>query len=342
MKKFLTIATLTIVAIGCTKTEIGVREEADPLTFSPVQAGLKTKAANPFPQSESFTAYAYKHDGPWDGNSTEDWIPGKEVKYYADAAAPFKGNSWHTETPYYWPTSGYLTFFAYAPASLTASFTPSAGVVVEGYDVGANKDIDLLVADPAKDMSLTDNKEVPTVFRHKLTKITFKVSTDKDYTNGHDPLVSGDVTFTLNSIAFNKISHKGTYTQMPDDSWNLEYDDNYTASVYSGNLGFGHEEKSVSPAMTYFLPQEFNDETATVSVIYTVSTSNGTDTPVAEQITKTIPLRDIQGATYDYKWAINKSIVYRLQFSLLGNLIYWDPTIEDWEDETHGYTPIVK
>lgn len=344
MKKILALAAIAVAAIGCTKTEVDVKEEAAPLTFSPIQAGVKTKAQT-FPETKSFKSFAFKHAGTWASSysTAEPFINGDEVSYYDAAEAPFKEKSWHTTNPYYWPASGYVTFFAAAPVELNVSCAKNTGIMLSSYDVNssANKNTDFMVADVANDQTKT-NGTVQTVFRHKLTRIDFKISTAADYANGHTEgsYAAADITFELESVKFTGVKHIGTYMQNPtgeNDGWicNDEVED---VALYDGSFAFGNDVQTLTTSQEIFLPQVFDTaETGMVVVKYKKNTYSSATDYSTEEVTVTKSLRELQ-TSYDFAWGKNKHITYNLVIDLDQQLIYWNPVIEEWAPESHDIT----
>ena len=93
------------------------------------------------------------------------------------------------------------------------------------------------------------------------------------------------------------------------------------------NIEVTNTSTSVSEAdevTKIYIPQEFTDDTATITIDYTITTKVGT-TEVEDNCTKTIPIK-----SKFTKWEMGKKYTINLKFSL--DEIYWDPTEEIWED----------
>ena len=94
------------------------------------------------------------------------------------------GTYWSTDDKHFWEDGKTLTFFSYAPASLSSlGLTISKeGVSVNAWDVtdDSKKDKLILVADVAKDKvkneSFAGFTGVPTHFRHKLSKVSIRLA----------------------------------------------------------------------------------------------------------------------------------------------------------------------
>ena len=77
-----------------------------------------------------------------------------------------------------------------------------------------------------------------------------------------------------------------------------------------------------------YIPQAFADETATITVNYTIKTTvhnNGTDSTVEDKCTTTIPIKGKFS-----QWEMGKKYIFNLKFTL--DEITWDPAVEKWED----------
>jgi hypothetical protein len=261
MKKIVLIALPALALIAsCSKTEV-TPAQTDPqqIAFTPLNGKLSTKAmidrTSYATTDPSFGSFAYYlASGDWNSAANAKnaslYVPTSEVKYSAAAT------TWTTDTPYYWPKSGKVTFFAYSPYSYQETaggaidVTKGAnndGLVIYNYDVDAHQLTDLMVADITKSKDKTANetnggyKGVPIVFQHKLSQIVginiTTVKTDAttsalkeyDYANKHDgttgkEYVAGDVVFKLKNVSINLLNTKGHFSysntyDTPVSSW---------------------------------------------------------------------------------------------------------------------------
>ncbi len=247
MKKELIIPSLGIVAAvffsACSKNEVvSIADAPQKISLSPLTGKLSTRALldgatynADFPSFGTF-AYYLPEGKNWDAyyNDATLYIPKSEVKYQEDADN--KNHNWTTATPYYWPKTGGLTFFAYSPYYYQEStgvelpvfelkdglyIGNPAGTIEELYDVDAHQETDILVAEIQKGCSgnTTNGRYsgVPIIFHHKLSQIIgMDFSTDKDYANGHDgtsgnEYSAGDKVFRLLKVELKNLSVKGFY-----------------------------------------------------------------------------------------------------------------------------------
>lgn len=353
MKKLFYFAAAAVALAACAKNEVipvnsGENQE---ITFN---VAPKTKAdpqtqPGEFSTDNVFASWAYylPKDKTWNANWKE------AVEYigteYVGSTISFKSNVWKDQTTsYYWPKDGSLTFFAYSLNSKKLAETvgecffycekeeASTKVSNDQYGISgilnldAHPNTDFLVADIAYDKKANEDKYnftgVPTLFRHRLSRVQFAVKKNADYAN---------TKITLNSITFNHLSCGMTYTQFLKDSEGNFSESiipatNYKSQEYT-NTDFDvtsrdfvavPEAKEVS---YIYIPQNFKSEntTATINVTYTVTYKTG----ISETYTKTINVKDI----FD-SWEMGKKYTFNLIFSL--NEITWAPAVEEWAPVT--------
>ena len=179
-KRVLTYLALALL-LSCTRIEVQDWEPQSLVAYNVVSStAAQTKATTAFPTTSTFMSSAYQLNSgqSWDSNyasSTLKFGP-EEVKYM--------GTYWSTDDKHFWEDGKTLTFFSYAPASLSSlGLTISEeGVSVNAWDVtdDSKKDKLILVADVAKDKvkneSFAGFTGVPTHFRHKLSKVSIRLA----------------------------------------------------------------------------------------------------------------------------------------------------------------------
>lgn len=349
MKKYFFILAAAAALAACAKNEVTpvLSQENTEIAYN-VAPKTKTLAANQenFAQGNVFASWAYYLPG------TTTWVEegGKNAgaqAYIANSTISYQDGVWkNATTTYYWPKGGRLTFFAYSLNKENLDLSdgsyfhcaPTTGIAGQ-IDLKKDPNTDFLVAEIAKDKSANVTtyafNGVPTLFKHKLTRVVFTV-TAENYP---------DKSFTLNSIQFNNLNAAAVYGQYNTvdlagaqnptkdylkPSTGAPHMDNpfYTQTdlqVVAGTVTTVPEAKEVTKI---YIPQEFADETATITVNYTIKTTvhdNGTDSTVEDNCTKTIPIKD----TFS-KWEMGKKYIFNLKFAL--DEIKWDPAVEKWED----------
>ena len=368
MKKLFYFAAAAVALAACAKNEVvpvnsGENQEITfnvaPMTKGTVPSTHPSYPVQPgdsryFNTDNHFVSYAYFRG---EGNK---W-PGTVGQIYINAAdISFADNKWkEAGSTYYWPKSdnSSLTFFAWSTNSASTTLAGGAkvscdsksGISVSGYDVTKNNKVDLLVADVAANKNANENiyshNGVPTLFRHKLSYLIFKVKTATNY-------ASAGKEFALKSIKILGVNSRGTYSQNAtttnsDGSYNTvgswEVTDSKTAQTYfdvTDPVVFGDEDIILesdnnfkgSVVQKYYLPQTITaidgDPSSTtdytIEVVYTIKTTEAS-TVTTETVTKYIKASEIYGE----KWEINKKYTCTLTFSL--NEILWDPAVENWD-----------
>lgn len=321
MKKlFFILASAAGILVSCTKNEVA---PAEPQEITYLTAPV-TKAPLTFADANRFRTWAFHDQADWSSASTSAQLylggtSGLEIQKI--------DGKWKNDTQsYYWPKTGKLTFYSYslnkAETFLTAGTVAcsNSGITVTGYDVVQNLNVDFMVADQAEDLTANTTtyvtSGVPTLFRHKLSNVIFKVKTAEDYAGK---------TFTLKSITLNGVAKVADYAQNPGgtEAWG------YTSTT---NVVFSDEEKvfskstEITPAakQSYYIPQEFLDsDDVNATIVYDITTENGSATPAKETVTVIKKLNDI----FDF-WTIGTKYTCTVTVSL--DEILWDPAVEEW------------
>lgn len=174
-----------------------------------------------YPTGVPFAAFAVRHaEGEtWAGNSaTASYL----IKGDAVAYNSYVPGAWATEIPYYWPIKGGMSFFAYSPWAdangnkiNNIAFTPTTGELkVTGWNTNdaKYKGVDLMFADPKYDQTeALAASGVPTVFRHKLSLVSFKAGLIGEYKEG-------GVTYEiqLRKVTLKNVKTQGNYSSIND------------------------------------------------------------------------------------------------------------------------------
>ena len=349
MKKLIVLFSAVAALAACSKNETVPAVSGENMEIS-YKVAPRTKAdPQAFDTDNVFASWAYylPKDKNWRANQAEAKIYiGEEGE--EGATISYVNNVWKNKTTsYYWPKGGSLTFFAYSLNS--NSLTDASGSdthftclndksqygIHGSLNLDTHPNTDFLVADIASDKTVNENiydfNGVPTLFKHKLSRVKFAVKKKADYAN---------TTITLNSITFKKVVYGMTYTQFSNDAAKGIITD----YIYPGTERTKEQEYTktdVVVASTEFvsipdnnevryiyIPQDFKnvkdpEKIATIEVKYTVTFKDG----ISETYTKTLNVKDI----FD-SWEMGKRYTFNLIFSL--DEINWAPAVGDWEDET--------
>ena len=355
MKKLIVLFSAVAALAACSKNAVVPAVSGENVEIS-YKVAPRTKAeADPkaFNTDNVFASWAYylPSGKNWDAN----WEVRKDAKPYigeehVGSTISYKDGVWKDQnTSYYWPKGGSLTFFAYSFNRGNLDLIHDSGntwpIVCHNdqnaYGINAtidlkdNKNLDLLVAEIAADKTQNKNiyslNGVPTLFKHKFSRIQFAVKKKEEYTGA---------TITLNSITFNNVAHTGHYSQFNKEDGDVEFTQDYCkAGDIRTSLVYTTTDFKVTSATKYvpvtetdetyyiYMPQDFKNVTeakniATIEVKYTVTFKNGT----SETYSKTLNVKDIFNS-----WEMGKRYTFNLIFSL--DEIKWAPAVGDWENE---------
>lgn len=357
MKKLIVLFSAVAALAACSKNEVVPAVSGENVEIS-YNVAPRTKAdPQAFDTNNVFASWAYylPSGKSWDANHTDTEAKTYIGKEGEDGATISYGNNvWKDqEASYYWPKEGKLTFFAYSLNS--SSLTDKSGhdlyftclnhelqYGIHGtLDLDEHPNTDFLVADIAKDKSANQNvynfNGVPTLFKHKLSRVKFAVKKKSDYPGA---------TITLNSITFKNLVNGMTYTQFWKDA-NKGIIQDYIFTTEGASRSNQEYTKTDFPVSStsfdpvpdanevryIYIPQDFKNvkdatKTATIEVKYTVTLKKGTsetDKGISETYTKTLNVKDI----FD-SWEIGKRYTFNLIFSL--DEIKWAPAVDDWVD----------
>lgn len=331
MKKYFFILAAAAALAACAKNEVTpvLSQENTEIAYN-VAPKTKTLGANQeeFSTDNVFASWAFylPKDKTWaaDKAASQPYIVNSKISH--------KNNIWKDQNKsYYWPKDGgSLSFLAYSlnKDNLTlagehSEFTcDNAGGVQGHIELMDNKNTDFLVAEIAADKTANESQYVfngvPTLFKHKLSRVACTVKKAANY---------ADKKFELKEINFLKVATYGSYGQIPNDKFTAgtaTNDQIYTAAT---------QEITTTAAavaaedVVIYMPQTFADATAQIQVKYTVTTTVGGSTPVVENCVKEISIKDKFA-----EWAMGKKYIFNLTFAL--DEITWDPAVEKWEDVT--------
>lgn len=358
MKKLIVLFSAVAALAACSKNETVPAVSGENVEIS-YKVAPRTKAdPQTFDTHNVFASWAYYL--PSGKNWANDY---KDAKIYigeegggAGATISYGNKVWKDQnTSYYWPKEGKLTFFAYSlnSNSLTDKFGTDTHFYCTNNDsqygicgplhLDIHPNTDLLVADISADKTANETaykfNGVPTLFKHKLSRVKFAVKKKSEYAK---------TTITLNSITFKKLVNYMFYNQYKineDKSITPDYI-TYTILDKTPRSEQIYTETPIEVSSTTFatvpdanevryiyIPQDFKnvtdaDNIATIEVKYTVTFKDG----ISETYTKTLNVKDI----FD-KWEVGKRYTFNLSFSL--DEIKWAPAVGDWEDveNTNGY-----
>ena len=345
MKKLIVLLSAVAALAACSKNEVVPAVSGENVEIS-YKVAPRTKAdPQAFDTKNVFASWAYYlPSGKWDENRTNAKIYiGKDSKNENEGATiSYDGKVWKDQnTSYYWPKGGSLTFFAYSfnrdnlKLKLGNTVPVQCHNATDAYGINAtidlneNPNLDLLVAEIAKDKTQNEKVQnlngVPTLFKHKFSRIQFAVKKKEEYKN---------IPIILNSITFNNVSHAGHYCQFNKVNDNKPFTTDYCQAVGQTSpvvytttnleVTYSPDYVPVTNETNYiYIPQDFINvnTTANIEVKYTVTFKDG----IYKIYTKTLNVKDIFT-----RWEVGKKYTFNLSFSL--DEINWAPTVGEWEN----------
>jgi|GEM_PF-3370496 len=367
MKKYFFFAAAALVALAACSKVTPVAEPDQEIAFKVINYVNSTKADDAAGHKEytgTFGVFAYANNEVWDNaNSTTGNVYMNNVaisKVTVNNSSVWK----NAQTAYFWPKKAKLTFAAYSPYNATApTFAKATGFKFSNYTIPAEADVDLMVADLAKD--LTGNvttaeategdggyhytQGVPLLFHHLLTSLQFKFQ-QAPYDNPN--VVEADSKIIVTAVELRNFVGSKTYDNNVWDANTTASNANYT--VYSDNTGtaiakvsannptlIGAEDVIIMPQTLVAAPTNPTavptDATETsyqlLKVTYNISTKYNTgSTLVEEGIVAYVPFN----STAITAFTKNQKIVYTVTIKPYAqDEILFDPAVKNW-DETTG------
>jgi len=363
MKKYIIIALAALAAsVACSKVEtVDLQKE---ISFE-VANNIRTKAdIGSVYSNGAFGTYA------WFNNSDE---------FMVNEKVNLTGGVWKTvDHTFYWPKTGSISFISYSPFAGTSNTAGTTPVVTKNtitYTGVTAGDTDLMYADKAtcsnnvnevldslgtgSDSGFTG---VPTIFRHALAKLSFKVQANfvewKDTTTTPASVTKWEIT--LDSLAIKGFKNKGDLElnlNSNGKAWDKPVTtvDGVNYNVWTNASGETDEQELVaSPivldttavdlaaATGYVLPQILTAGEQTVRVKAHIKTTLANGKEINEVFVKTINISEISTLK---AWQMNENIVYTIKFKPTASaldpgdahdddpndvIITFDPAVADW------------
>ena len=296
-----------------------------------------TKAAVGYPTTSKFISKAYyiASSGSWDNTSDRAaatvLINEEEVSYNNTE------KYWSTtETAHYWDANRKYTFFSYSPSSLKGKVSVSTdGVAISNWDVEADA-TEILVADIAKDKTKNESfsgySGVPTNFRQKLSKLSFKMRISE--------YAASDTKVTLREIKVSHICTRGNYSKggYADDVWTVVEGSRKTGTsgtsvftVFSGSQALS-TETYFKPASKLIIPQSLlqsGDYHPKLIVKYDIQVGNGDVETKTAECYFDINLRQ-------ESWVMGMEYTYTIHIGVGQYPIEFDGTVDAWNVVNNG------
>lgn len=330
MKKFFMFAAMaSVVLASCVKNEpVATVEQGDLITFEAPVVAPATKAAGVgtvvYPAGDKFFLYGWYHANE-NGNFENKYIPGAEISKVNGQ------NYFAPSTSYYWPKSGYLSFFAYSPSALPeggdGSLVPGTMALEKSmtltYTVPSTpeKQADVLYSEWA--MNKTAQSEVTTVgdyegveivFNHALSAVVFSFSGVAN-------------TYQINSVTLSGVKETAVLTSTPaSTSWAAPTGDDVTYNVLSTPTTVSGT--ATTSAMFMLIPQGLASAQLTINY----SLKNPSANEWIPQVAKVIDLdtaKDGSANAID-SWVMGTRYTYNVTFGA-ASIIKFAPSIKtEW------------
>lgn len=363
MKKLLFIAIAIFSMAACAKVEnVGGNDRE--INFR-VANGLQTKATGSVYNNGAFGTYAW-----YTATSGSDHAP-----FMVNETVDMVGGVWKTSlNTFYWPKTGAIDFISYSPFSGTNATADSNPAVTQNtitYSSITAADVDYMYADKVNCSSnvneVTDSDTadsgftgVPTVFRHALAKLSFKIKANfVEYTDATTSTTTKwDVTVTSAKIGGFKttgdcalvLNTDGKSWDKPDTTVNATDYNVWTnlsgatadqelvdATTYPTGVLLTTTAQDLNPATGFVMPQILEAGVQQLKLTVHIKTTLSNGLVIEEDFTPTIDIKDISSLA---AWQMNQNIVYTINIKPVAYvsdydtpndvIITFDPAVADW------------
>jgi len=344
MKKYIVLAASAVLALAACSKVAPVTEPDQAITFDVINYANSTKADQAGHlafEGTDFGSYAWVTQTNWatEGEGTYFWTPNNQQITKNNAG------KWTTSTMYFWPKQAKLSFASYAPYMATGAptYTKANGWAMSNYTINNDANVDLMFADLVTDLTgnvtTAEAREgdggkhfadgVPTLFRHKLTRVSFKFALAEDE-NAYENI--SDVYIVVNSASIVNVKNTGSYA---GDVW--------TPAAATAEYAFVTSNKELKTKGTFvdadanriLLPQALVASAANapgqqLKISYTIYTKyEGSTEYLQEPIVD--ELYDLRGTAVT-NWTPNMDVLYKVSiYPTEQNPIYFDPAVKAWD-----------
>lgn len=365
MKKLLFIAIAIFSMAACAKVEnVGGNDRE--INFR-VANGLQTKATGSVYNNGAFGTYAW-----YTATSGSDHAP-----FMVNETVDMVGGVWKTSVnTFYWPKTGAIDFISYSPFSgtnATANSNPAVTQNTITYSSITAADVDYMYADKVNCSSnvneVTDSDTadsgftgVPTVFRHALAKLSFKIKANfVEYTDATTSTTTkwdvtvtsakiggfkttGDCALALNTdgkswdkpVTTVSATDYNVWTNLSGATADQELVD---ATTYPTGVLLTTTAQDLNPATGFVMPQILEAGVQQLKLTVHIKTTLSNGLTIEEDFHPTIDIKDISTLK---AWEMNQNIIYTISIKPTANvstpdspedvIITFDPAVADWTD----------
>ena len=356
MKKYIIIAAAALVAsVACSKVET-----------ASIQKEINFEVANSV-QTKAFTGSVYSNGAfgtyAW-FNNTDEFMVNEQVD--------LSGGAWKTvDHTFYWPKTGSVSFISYSPFAGTSNSAGTTPVVTNNtitYSGVTAGTTDLMYADKATCSNNVNEVEdgtnsytgVPTIFRHALAKLSFKVMAN--FTEWDDPLsgektkweitlksfkihgfyTTGDLELNLNGDGKSWDKPVTTVDAVDYNVWTNLSGATADQELVASDIVLTTSEVDLASATGFVIPQVLAAGVQSVDINAHIKTTLANGKVIEEDFTPTINISEISTLK---AWQMNENIVYTIKFKPTASaldpgdatpdspedvIIKFDPAVADW------------
>lgn len=362
MKKLIILAAVAVAAMAaCSKVE--TTDSQREISFQ-VANSIQTKATGSKYENGAFGTYAWF-------NGTNDFMVNETVDLL--------GGVWKTSVhTFYWPKTGSIDFISYSPFNGTADAADSNPAVTKtsiSYTNITAGDTDLMYADKVtcnsnvnevtdSDTADSNYSGVPTVFRHALAKLSFKIKANfVEYTDATtNTTTKWEVTVTSAKISGFKttgdcalaLNADGKHWDKPETNIGTATDpvnvwtnlsgattdqELVNATTYPTGVLLTTTAQDLAAANGYVIPQVLETGAQTLKLTIHIKTTLSNNKVIEEDFTPTIDIKDISSLK---AWQMNENIAYTINIKPTATtdtgsfddpndvIITFDPAVADW------------
>lgn len=347
MKKYIIIAAAALVAsAACTKVEVA-QEAQKEISFEVANSLTK---ANVKYENGAFGTYAWF-------NNTDDFMVNEQVNLVSGV--------WKTvDHTFYWPKTGSISFISYSPYTGPVPTVAKDKITYTGYTAA---DVDVMYADRATCSSnvneVNDGVDsgytgVPTVFRHALAKLSFKIKANfVEQVDPNNASLKTTWEVTVNSAKIGGFKDTGDCAlalNTDGKSWDKPVvtigTDNF--NVWTNLSGATADQElvaspivlttspvDIAAATGFVMPQVLEAGAQVLKLNMHIKTTLSTGNTIEEDFVKTLNLSDISTLK---AWQMNENIVYTINIKPTASadpsnpdnpndvVITFDPAVADW------------
>lgn len=362
MKKYFIIAAAALVAMcACTKNEINTLPDQE-INFQVANYMAQTKAGEVAFTGDCFGVSAWYTSGNKEDDTDQEFMVNEIVKPNLPG--------WKVDgKTYFWPKTGDIDFFAYAPAvSGTApwavrdvkagklngsilSVTGTEDYMYSSMAMNYSRNAPEYKVSYGPDGETKVSDGVPVLFHHALSKVTVKFLADPLEMKDEAGTTVATWEVFVNEANFTNVVTGGTLEMaLPSASgtgvvdWTLPENNIWTpAKIKSDLVAIGKGQQLTNEATAYVLgadeeglgwtvlPQAL--ENIEFHISYTIKAYNGGEEPYSvETIEVSLPISgegSLFSPDFNY-WEMNKRYVYTVTISPSTSEIYFDPAVEPW------------